>query len=89
MGVNQENCISYYLSNIKKGDPCYFLLTPCLSFANTHASYRIGSDTAGLENTLSFDEANRSSSLDQCKHLASSLNRTSLYNIYFIPCLCT
>jgi hypothetical protein len=35
-----------------------FLLTPCLPFANTHTSYRIGSDTAGLEKAPSFDEAN-------------------------------
>jgi hypothetical protein len=34
-----------------------------------------------LENTSSFDEANFSSSLDQGKHLASSLNKISLYNI--------
>jgi hypothetical protein len=33
----------------------------------------------------SFDEAKFSSSLDQGKHLASSLNRISLYNIYFMP----
>jgi hypothetical protein len=46
-----ENCISCYLSNIKKGEPCCFFLTPCLPFANTHASYCIGSDTTGLENT--------------------------------------
>jgi hypothetical protein len=42
-----------------------------------HASYRIGSDSTGLENEPSFDEANFSSSLDQGKHLASSLNRIS------------
>jgi hypothetical protein len=89
MGVNEGNCISCYLSNIKKGEPCCFLLTPYLPFTNTHASYHIGSDTASLENAPSFDEANRSSSLDQGKHLTSSLNRMSLYNIYFMPCLCT
>jgi hypothetical protein len=33
----------------------------------------------------SFDEANLSSSVDQGKHLVSSLNRISLYNIYFMP----
>jgi hypothetical protein len=75
MGVNERNCISYYLSNIMKGESCCFLLTPCLPFINTHASYRIGSDTAGLENAPSFNEANLSSSLDQGKHLASSLDR--------------
>jgi hypothetical protein len=58
-----------------------FLFTPCLHFANTHASYRIGPNTAGLENAPSFDEANRSSSIDQGKHLASSFNRILLYNI--------
>jgi hypothetical protein len=31
----------------------------------THASYRIGTDLADLENTSSFDEANISSSLEQ------------------------
>jgi hypothetical protein len=75
MGVNERNCISCYLSNIMKGESCCFLLTPCLPFINTHASYRIGSDTAGLENAPSFNEANLSSSLDQGKHLASSLDR--------------
>jgi hypothetical protein len=32
--------------------------------SNCHASYRIGTDTAGWENAPSFDEANFSSSLD-------------------------
>jgi hypothetical protein len=89
LGVNEWNCISCYLSNLIKGEPRCFLLIPCLPFINTHASYRIGSNTAGLENASGFDEANFSSSLDQGKHLASSLNRFSLYNIYCTPCLCT
>jgi hypothetical protein len=59
-----------------------FLLTPCLPFANTDATYRIGSNTAGLENTPSFDKANRSSSLDQGKHLTFTLYRFLLYNLY-------
>jgi hypothetical protein len=75
MGVNEGNCISSYLSNLLKGKTCYSLFIPCLPFANTHASYRIGSDTAGLENAPSFYEANFSSFLDQVKHLASSLNK--------------
>jgi hypothetical protein len=75
MGVNEGNCISCYLSNIIKGETCCFLLTPCLPFVNTHASYRIGSDPAGLENAPSLDEANLFSSLDQGKHLAFSLYR--------------
>jgi hypothetical protein len=58
MGVNEGTYISCYLSNIIKGEPCCFLLTPYLPFVNTHASYRIDSTTAGLENTPSFDEAN-------------------------------
>jgi hypothetical protein len=33
----------------------------------------------------SFDEANFSSSLEQGKHLASSFNSISLYNIYIMP----
>jgi hypothetical protein len=41
--------------------------------SNCHASYRIGTDPAGLENVPSFDEANFSS-LDQGKHLTSSLS---------------
>jgi hypothetical protein len=45
---------------------------------------KIGTDPAGLENATSFDEANFSSSLDQGKHLASSLSRISLYNIYIM-----
>jgi hypothetical protein len=61
-----------------------FLLTPCLPFANTHASYRIGSDTADLENTPSFDEANLSSSLDQGKQLAFTMYRFLLYNLYIM-----
>jgi hypothetical protein len=64
MGVIEGNCISCYLSNIIKGESCCFLLTPCLPFVNTHASYCIGYDTAGLESARSFDEANLSSSLD-------------------------
>jgi hypothetical protein len=38
-----------------------------------------------LENAPSFYEANLSSALDQGKHLASSLNRILLYNIYIMP----
>jgi hypothetical protein len=85
MGINEENCISCYLSNLLKGKSCCYLLVACLPFANTIASYRIGSDTTGLENAPGFYEANLSYSLNQGKHLASSLNRTSLYNIYIIP----
>jgi hypothetical protein len=66
MGVNEGNCISCYLSNIIKGEPCCFFLTPCLLLVF---------DTAGLENAPSFDEANLFSYLDQGKHLASSLYR--------------
>jgi hypothetical protein len=75
MGVNEGNCLSCYLSNIIKGEPCCFLLTSCLPFVNTHASYRIGSNTDGLENAPSFDEANLFSSLDKGKHLAYTLYR--------------
>jgi hypothetical protein len=50
-----------------------------------YASYHIGTDPAGLQNAPSFDGVNFSSSLDHGKHLASSLNRISLYNIYFMP----
>jgi hypothetical protein len=85
MGVNEGNCISCYLSSILKGEPCCFLLTPCLPFVNSHASYYIGSNTSDLENAPSFDEANLFSSLDQGKHLASSLSRISFSNIYFMP----
>jgi hypothetical protein len=84
MGVNEGNCISCYLSNLMKDEPCCFLLIPCLPFANTHASYRIGSDTVGLENAPSFDEANLSSSLDQGKHRAYTLYRFLLYNLYLM-----
>jgi streptomycin 6-kinase len=51
--------------------------------SNYHASYHIGIDPADLENAPSFDEANFSS-LDEGKHLASSLSRISL--IIFILC---
>jgi hypothetical protein len=64
MGVNDGNCISGYLNNIIRGELCCFLVTPCLPFVNTQASYRIGSETVGLENAPSFDNANLSSSLD-------------------------
>jgi hypothetical protein len=84
MGVNEGNCISYFLSNLIKGEPCCSLLIPCLLFANTHTSYRIGSDTAGLENAPSFYEANLSSSPDQGKHLAYTLYRFLLYNLYLM-----
>jgi hypothetical protein len=64
------------------GKLCCSLLIPCLPFTNTHVSYCIGSDTADLENAPSFNEANFSSSLDEGKHLAYSLNRFLLYNMY-------
>jgi hypothetical protein len=67
MGVNEGNCISCYLSNIMKGEPCCFLLIHFLPFVNTHASYRIGV-----------------CSLDQGKHLAYTLYRFLLYNIYLM-----
>jgi hypothetical protein len=67
-----------------KGEPCCFLFTPCLPFANIHASYHIGSDIAGLENAPSFYEANLSSSLDQGKHLAYTLYMFLLSNLYLI-----
>jgi hypothetical protein len=41
-------------------------------------------DPAELKDVTSFDEGNISS-LDQNKHLASSLSRISLYNIYIMP----
>jgi hypothetical protein len=84
MGVNVGNCISCYLSNIIKGEPRCFLPTPCLPFVNTHASYDIGSNTTGLENAPSFDEANLFSSLDQGKHLAYTLYRFLRYNLYLM-----
>jgi hypothetical protein len=61
-----------------------FLLTPCLPFANTHVSYRIGSNTVELENAPSFDESNLSSSLGQGKHLVFTLYRFLLYNLYIM-----
>jgi hypothetical protein len=84
MGVNKGNCISCYLSNIIKGEPCCFLLTPCLPFINTLASYRIGSNPVGLENTPSFVEANFPLSLDHGKHLVYTLYRFLLYNLYLM-----
>jgi hypothetical protein len=58
----------------------YTSFTP---FANTHASYHIGSYSIGLENASSFDEANFSS-LDHGKHRAFPLNRILLYNLYIM-----
>jgi hypothetical protein len=82
MGVNEGNCISCYLSNhLENSKSCCSLLVPCLPFANTHASRRIGSDTTSLENEPTFYEDNLSSSLNQGKHLTSSLNRILLNNI--------
>jgi hypothetical protein len=62
------------------------LLLPSLHMYLTqlHASYCIGTDPAGLENAPIFNEVNFSSSLDQGKHLASSLSRILLYNIYIM-----
>jgi hypothetical protein len=54
-------------------------------FANTLASYHIGSNLVGLVGTPSFIVANLPLSLDQGKHFASSLNRILLYNIYIMP----
>jgi hypothetical protein len=84
MVVNEDNCISCYLSNLMKGELCCFLHIPCLTFLNTHASYHIGSDTACLENAPSFVEANFPLSLDQGKHLAYTLYRFLLYNLYLM-----
>jgi hypothetical protein len=53
--------------------------------SNCHASYRIGTDPVGLESMPSFNEANFSSSLEQGKHLTSSLNTILSYNIYIMP----
>jgi hypothetical protein len=58
MWANEGNCISYFLRNIIKCEPCCFFLIPCLPLVNTYASYRIGSNTTGFENALSIDEAN-------------------------------
>jgi hypothetical protein len=82
MGVNKGNCISCYLSNITKGEPCCFLLTPCLPLVNTLASYHLGSNPVGLECTASFIEANFPLSLDRGKHLAYTLYWFLLYNHY-------
>jgi hypothetical protein len=62
------------------------LLLPSLPMYLTqlHVSYRIGTNPASLENAPSFDEANFSPSLDQGKHLESSLSRILLYNIYIM-----
>jgi hypothetical protein len=48
------------------------------SFANTLASYRIGSNPVGLESTPSFIEANFPLSLNQGMHRAYPLKRFSL-----------
>jgi hypothetical protein len=84
MGVNEGNFISCYLSNIIKGEPCCFLLTPCLPFAKTLVSYRIGSNPVGLENMPSFVEANFHLSLNQGKLPADTMYRFLLYNLYLM-----
>jgi hypothetical protein len=84
MGVNEENCISWYLSNLMKGEPCCFLLIPCLPFGNTHASCRIGSDTIDFENAPSFIEANFPRPLNQGNHRVYTLYRFLLYNLYLM-----
>jgi hypothetical protein len=84
MGFNEGKCISCYLRNLIKGEPCCFLLTPCSPFVNTHASYHVGSNTIGLENAPSFNKANLFSSLDQGKHLAYTLYWLLLYNPYLM-----
>jgi hypothetical protein len=55
------------------------------SFANTLASYRIGFNPVGLEGAPSFVVVSLPFSLNQGKHIASSLNRILLYNIYIMP----
>jgi hypothetical protein len=55
------------------------------SFANTLASYLIGSNPVGLESAPSFVVANFPLSLGQGKHHAYPLNRFLLYNIYIMP----
>jgi hypothetical protein len=82
MGFNEGNYISCYLRNLIKGEQCCFLLTPCSPFINTHASYHISSNTAGLENAPSLNESNLFCSFDQGKHLAYTLYRFLLYNLY-------
>jgi hypothetical protein len=53
-------------------------------FANTLASYRIGSDPVGLESMPSF--TNLFLALNQGKHHAYSLYMFSLYNAYnYVP----
>jgi hypothetical protein len=84
MGVNEGNYISGYLSNIRRGETCCFLLTPCLPLINILASYRKGSNPVGLESTPSFIEANFPLSLDQGKHLAYTLYRFLFYNLYLM-----
>jgi hypothetical protein len=84
MGVNEGNCITCYLSNLIKGEPCCFLLTPCLPLVNTLTSYRIGSNPVGLDSTPSFVEANFPLSLDQGKHLAYAMYWFLLYNLYLM-----
>jgi hypothetical protein len=46
------------------------LFLACASFANTHASYHIGSNPIGSESMQGFIEANFPLSLDQGKHWA-------------------
>jgi hypothetical protein len=61
----------------------FHALTSFAPSANTLASYCIGFDVVGLENTPSFDDANFLS-LDQVKYRAYSLYRFLLCNTYIM-----
>jgi hypothetical protein len=59
-----------------------------VSFTNTLASYRIGSDLIGLESMPSFTKANFSLALDQGNHRAYFLYRFLLYSAYHYILAC-
>jgi hypothetical protein len=66
---------------------------PFVNFISYFVSRGAGLDTLchpiGLESMPTFADANFPLSLDQGKHLASSLNKISLYYIYIMQRLCT
>jgi hypothetical protein len=66
----------------------FYAYASFVPFANTLASYGIGSDPVGLRSMPSFTEANLSLALDQGKHRVYSLYMFSLYNAYHYVLAC-
>jgi hypothetical protein len=78
MGVNEGNERDKALTILKHVSHVDLTLITIVAFCSLHATCHIGSNTAELEGTPSFTNANLSLSFDQGKHLASSFDRICL-----------